>query len=82
MNYLNNGSMCPNFESVNGALKTMLVYFSAPYKVHVIAYLGLPEVTIGVTDLGTDVYCLAEMGKLFGYSGSFTVEDFSRITAS
>lgn len=46
---------------------------------HVIAYLGLPEVTIDVTNLGTDVYCLAEMGKLFGYSGSFTVEDFSEL---
>lgn len=53
---------------------------------HVIAYLGLPEGTIGVTNLGTNDYCLAEMGillsKLFGCSGSFTVEDFSRITAS
>lgn len=52
----------------------------------VTAYLGLPEVTVDVTSLGTNVYCLAEMGilvsKLFGYSGSFTVEDFSRITAS
>lgn len=53
---------------------------------HIIAYLGLPEVTIAVTNLGTNVYCLAEMGilvsKLFGCSGSFTIEDFSRITAS
>lgn len=53
---------------------------------HVTAYLGLPEGTVGVTNLGTNVYCLAERGilvsKLFGCSGSFTIEDFSRITAS
>lgn len=53
---------------------------------HVVAYLGLPEVTIDVTNLGRNVYCLAEMGvlvsKLLGYSGSFTAENFSRIAAS
>lgn len=34
---------------------------------HVIAYLGLPEVTMDVTNLGTNAYCLAEMGVLVSY---------------
>lgn len=34
---------------------------------HIIAHLGLPEVTVDVTNLGTNVYCLAEMGILVSY---------------
>lgn len=44
---------------------------------HIVTYLGLSEVTIDITNLGTHVYCLAEMGIL---ASKFSFRNFSLVT--